>query len=64
MADPVSGRAQVKYVRQFFEQEKLPFDLGWRPSPAPITLVSLGAMIVQLVASGPDPVAEGAQIVT
>jgi hypothetical protein len=62
MADPVSGRAQLSYVRSLFEQEKLPYELGWRPSVAPITLVSLGVMVAELLASSPEPVAEGVQI--
>lgn len=62
MGDPVTGKAQISYVRSFFEQEKLPFALGWRPSEAPITLASLGAMIVRLQGSSPGPVPEGARI--
>lgn len=62
MADPVSGNAQISYVRSFFEQEKLPYALGWRPSKAPITLVSLGTMIVELLGVSPEPVPEGAKI--
>jgi len=62
MADPVSGKAQVKYVKSLFEQEKLPYELGWRPSKAPVTLVSLGAMVAELFAVSPEPIPEGAMI--
>lgn len=62
MADPVSGKAQISYVRSLFEQEKLPYALGWRPSKAPITLLSLGSMVLQLYGSSPEPVPEGARI--
>ena len=62
MADPVSGVARVDYVRSLFEQEKLPYSLGWRPSTLPITLPSLGAMIVELFASNPQKIPEGAKI--
>ncbi|KAF2131805.1 Cloroperoxidase [Dothidotthia symphoricarpi CBS 119687] len=62
MSDPVTGKAQVSYVKSLFEQEKLPFNLGWRPSTLPITLPSLGAMVVQLYGNSPQPIPEGAKI--
>jgi hypothetical protein len=63
MSDPVSGKAKIEYVRSLFEKEKLPFDLGWRPSVLPITLPSIGLMVADLVAVGPEPVPEGTKIV-
>ncbi|KAJ8116394.1 heme-thiolate peroxidase [Boeremia exigua] len=62
MSDPVTGNAKIEYVRSLFEKEQLPFDLGWRPSKAPITLVSLGAMVAELYAVSPEPASEGAKI--
>jgi len=62
MADPVSGKAQISYVRSLFEKEKLPYELGWRPSKAPITLPSLGVMVAELYAVSPQPIPEGAMI--
>ncbi|KAJ4412575.1 hypothetical protein N0V91_000333 [Didymella pomorum] len=62
MADPVSGNAKVEYVKQLFEKEQLPYNLGWRPSAAPITLASLGVMVTELFANSPEPIAEGAHI--
>lgn len=62
MGDTVSGVTQLNYVRSLFEQEKLPFALGWRLSKVPITLTNLGAMIVQLQDASPDIVGEGGRI--
>ncbi|KAH6865929.1 Peroxidase, family 2-domain-containing protein [Alternaria rosae] len=62
MSDPVSGKAKIEYVRSLFEQEKLPFELGWRPSVLPVTLPSIGVMVAELFAVGPEPVPEGAKI--
>jgi hypothetical protein len=62
MSDPVSGKAQISYVKSLFEQEKLPYDLGWRPSKTPITLASLGVMAVKLLGVSPEPLSEGAKI--
>jgi hypothetical protein len=63
LSDPVSGKAKIEYVKSMFEEEKLPYDLGWRPSTAPTTLTSLGLMIVELQGSSPEPVPEGLRIV-
>lgn len=63
MGDPVTGRAKIEYVRMFFEQEKLPYALGWRPNATPITLASVGAMIVRLLAFTPEPVSEAGKVV-
>ena len=62
MSDPVSGVARVDFVRSLFEQEKLPYNLGWRPSVAPITLPSLGQMVFELFNANPENVPEGAKI--
>lgn len=51
MSDPVSGLARVDYVREFFEKEKLPVDLGWKPSAQQINFATLGAMAVELTAA-------------
>ncbi|TKA81678.1 hypothetical protein B0A55_01340 [Friedmanniomyces simplex] len=58
-----NGVANVNYVRSLFEEERLPYDLGWRPSAEPITLLSLGQQVLQLYTAGPEPVPE-AQTVT
>jgi len=43
-----------------FEQEKLPYELGWEPSTLPVTLTTLGQMIMELVeANGADAIPEG-----
>lgn len=57
-----NGVANFDYVRTLFEEEKLPFAQGWRPSPTPITLTSLGAMVLQLYNANPGKVPEGATI--
>jgi len=59
MSDPYSGVAQVSYVKSLFEQERLPYELGWTPSKSPITLQTLGDMIMELIAANGDAVPEG-----
>lgn len=43
MGDPTTGVAPVKYVRSLFEEERLPYEEGWRPTKEPTTLGSLSA---------------------
>ncbi|CAA9956707.1 Peroxidase-2 multi-domain protein [Pyrenophora teres f. maculata] len=54
MGGVVSGKADLRFVRTFIEEEKLPFAQGWRPSKVPITLLSLGVMSVELLEKSPD----------
>jgi hypothetical protein len=62
MSDPVSGNAEVEYIRSLFEQEKLHYELGWRSSKVPITLASLGVMVTEIYGGSAEPVREGAKI--
>jgi len=60
MSDPYSGVARVDFVREFFEKERLPVDLGWKPSAQQVNLMTLGNMIVELYLANPQAVPEGA----
>ncbi|KAI9711967.1 MAG: hypothetical protein M1828_001766 [Chrysothrix sp. TS-e1954] len=62
MSDAYSGKAKLEYVRSLFEQEKLPYAQGWRPSPEEITLATLGQMAVELMAANPNALEEGVTI--
>ncbi|KAL9087826.1 MAG: hypothetical protein Q9159_003423 [Coniocarpon cinnabarinum] len=62
MSDPFSGKAKVDYIKEWFEQEKLPYDIGWRPSAQPITLETLGQMVLELFANNPEEIPEGITI--
>lgn len=59
LSSPLNNSAPISYVRSMFEQQKLPFDLGWRPSAVPITFPTLGEYILELFAANPDKIAEG-----
>lgn len=56
------GVTQLDYVRSLFEDERLPVDLGWRPRAEPITIPSLGQMVLELFNVSPQKVPEGKQI--
>jgi hypothetical protein len=59
MGDPVTGVAPIEYVRSLFEDETLPYHLGWKPPAQPTTLVSLAAMIVELNLASGETLPEG-----
>ena len=59
MGDPMTGVAPINFVRSLFEEDRLPYEQGWRPSTTPTTLTSLGAMIVELNAANGEPIPEG-----
>lgn len=59
LSSPLVNSAPISYVRSLFEKQKLPFDLGWRPSAVPITFPTLGEYILELFAANPDRFVEG-----
>lgn len=61
-AQPYNGIAELSYVRSLFEQEKLPYELGWRRPQQQITLLSLGNMVMQLYQASPQPGPEGVRV--
>lgn len=44
MGDPSTGNAPVEYVRSLFEEERLPYELGWTKPAEQTTIPSLFAM--------------------
>ncbi|KAK4493832.1 hypothetical protein PRZ48_015017 [Zasmidium cellare] len=56
------GVTRVDWVRSLFEQERLPYSLGWRPRKEPITIPSLGQMVFELFTVSPEAVPEGEKI--
>ncbi|USW53428.1 Putative chloroperoxidase [Septoria linicola] len=61
-SDDLTGITRVDWVRSLFEQERLPYHLGWRPRAEPITLPSLGVMVLNLFNVSPSKVPEGQKI--
>lgn len=59
MSDPYSGVANVNYIKSLFEKEKLPYELGWRPSTQEVNLITLGQMVFELSLSSPEAAPEG-----
>ena len=59
MGDPATGIAPVEYVRALFEEERLPYEEGWRKTVEPTTLASLAAMIFELNVANGEEIPEG-----
>lgn len=62
MGDPVTGIAPVAYVNSFFEQERLPYELGWTPSLIQTNFVTIAVMVAQIVLYAHDELLELEQI--
>ena len=60
--DDLTGVTRLDWVDQLFTQEKLPYNLGWRPRAEPITVPSLGQMVFEISVVSPDKLSEGARI--
>lgn len=59
MGDPTTGVAPIEYVKYLFEQEKLPYEIGWTPTLEPTTLLSLAAMVTELNLANGEELPEG-----
>ncbi|KAK4495842.1 hypothetical protein PRZ48_013110 [Zasmidium cellare] len=54
-----TGVAPLKYVRSLFEQERLPYELGWQKPANECNLLTLGLQIEQLQLANPEALPEG-----
>jgi hypothetical protein len=59
LGDPFKGTPKTKYVRTFFEQERLPYEEGWQKTTVPTTLASLVTLVLQLNAASGEAIPEG-----
>jgi hypothetical protein len=62
MGDPITGIAKREYVDSLFEKERLPYELGWRPSVVQTNLATLAVMVPIILAAAGDPILEVSQI--
>ncbi|KAB8289717.1 hypothetical protein EYC80_010628 [Monilinia laxa] len=62
LGDPVEGIADIEWVKVFFEEERLPYEEGWRQGESQTNLASLGVMILELVAANNDVLPEGLEV--
>ncbi|PGH07283.1 hypothetical protein GX51_01827 [Blastomyces parvus] len=61
--DPVTGHPNVDWIRIFFEQERLPYDEGWKRPTIQTNAVTLAPLIAKLMVAGGQIVPEVAWMV-
>lgn len=59
MGDPTTGVAPVEFLNSLFEEERLPYEQGWRPTKESTTLASLAAMVFELNLANGEEIPEG-----
>lgn len=59
LGDPITGNAPVSYVKDFFENERLPYELGWTAPAVTTSLLTLGSMIIELNLATGEELPEG-----
>lgn len=52
----------VAFLTGRIEEERLPYNEGWRPSTIPTNLVSVVAMTLELIAAGGEILPEGLEV--
>lgn len=62
MSDPVTAVAPQSFVNMFFEQEKLPTELGWQKSTLQTNFATLALTIAQILLFADDLQLEVAEI--
>ncbi|KAF4636354.1 heme-thiolate peroxidase [Cudoniella acicularis] len=62
LGSPEEGKIPLKYLRVLFEDERLPFKEGWRPSERPITQNDMNHMIFSLIKANEHKAAEAAEV--
>lgn len=63
LGDPITGTAPLSYIKDFFEMERLPYELGWVKPEVTTSLLTLGAMILELNSATGEELPEGLTLV-
>ncbi|CAK1358570.1 unnamed protein product [Cercospora beticola] len=58
MGNPITGEAPISYVRSFFEQERLPYELGWTKPAVETNFATLGIMANNMLLTDPGEFGE------
>ncbi|PGH23673.1 hypothetical protein AJ80_02279 [Polytolypa hystricis UAMH7299] len=60
--NPLTGNPRVDWVRTFFEEERLPYNEGWRPPKMTTNLATVTAMTLELILAGGEVLPEGLEV--
>lgn len=59
-----SGVARLDFIREFFVNQTLPYDLGWSPPADEVTFFTLGNMVLELFGANDERLPEGLEVLT
>jgi len=62
LGDPKDGKAPVEYLKILAEEERLPYEEGWRPPAQPITPKELKHLIISLIHANEHKSAEASEV--
>lgn len=60
---PITGIAPLSYIRSFFEQERLPYHLGWRPVPFANNIATVLGISIASLAGDPNLLENAARVI-
>jgi len=62
LGDPKDGKIPIQYIKTLVEEERLPYEEGWRPSPRPITQSDMNHLILSLVTANDKKAEEASEV--
>jgi len=62
LGDPKEGKIPLEYLRVLFQDERVPYKEGWRPSSKPITQSDMNHLIFSLIEANEHKAAEAAEV--
>jgi hypothetical protein len=62
LGDPKDGKIPVEYLKILVEEERFPYQEGWRPPAQPITLQDLNHPILNLIQANEHKSAEASEV--
>jgi len=62
LGDPKEGQIPVEWLKVLFEQERLPFNEGWRPNERPVTQSYMNHLIFKLIMANEHKGAEASEV--
>jgi len=62
LGDPKNGQIPLEYLKVLFEQERLPFNEGWRPNAKAVTQGDMNHLIFKLIMANEHKAAEASDV--
>jgi len=62
LGDPKDGKIPVEYLKILVEEERLPYEEGWRPAAQPVTLKDMNHVVFNLIHANEHKSAEALEV--